>query len=79
MTYIPTLIAPYGLQLFSYGIRSSTFGVRATTNGFYYTAFLAIDDVNGTSRLIDQINQTALDMNVCQLLSGQIELGLLLI
>ena len=79
MAYIPTILTPYGLQLFSFGIRSNLITAYATTNGNFYNSFIAVDSESGTFRLLNAINKTTLEASVCQLLTGNLVLELLLI
>ena len=78
MNYIPTILAPYGFQLFSFGIRSNIISVRAISSGLYYTCFLAIDTASGTFRLIDLNTRATLGAGDCQMLTGDLVLELLL-
>ena len=78
MNYIPTILAPYGFQLFSFGIRSNIISVRAISSGLYYTCFLAIDTASGTFRLIDLNTRATLGAWDCQMLTGDLVLELLL-
>lgn len=79
MNYIPTILLPYGFQLFSFGIRSNIISVRAISSGLYYTCFLAIDNANGTFRLIDINTRATLGAGDCQMLTGDLVLELLYI
>ena len=78
MNYIPTILSPYGFQLFSFGIRSNIISVRAISSRLYYTCFLAIDTASGTFRLIDLNTRATLGAGDCQMLTGDLVLELLL-
>ena len=79
MNYVPTLLVSYGFQLFSFGIRSNTIDVQAISSGNYYSCFLAVDDANGSFRLIDVNTRATLGAGDCKMLTGNLVLELLLL
>ena len=74
MSNAVTYLSNYGLEMIPSIRGLSLFDV---VNPEQTDSGLAIDDANGSFRMLDVINKTTLDASVCKLLTGDLVLELL--
>ena len=79
MSLLPTILSPFGVEVFHHGIRSNIFLVQAVSSGQWYPCFIAIDNATPEFRLIDWTTKAVLGAYDCKLLTGNLVLELLYI